>query len=331
MWNLISSLRGDALWSTMAVICAVYGYSVALWPLFKCRGRIGVLVNSCAIVGLFVFPLAVPADAIGYRTVAVFLSFELAMKLTDAARTCRGNDPPRFGEFLRFLVPFPALHVNLRPRPVPNGADVHANQEVFRVVVGAAGFGAALLAVHLAAGFSIVQTSFVIDHALKLILFVVAMESLSQCLYGLERMAGYEMKPLIDAAYRSLTVGEFWSRYNTRVHEWLDQNIFRRTGGNRTPVDGLVMVFLVSAAFHEVAFDIATSRVDGYQFLFFFLQAPAVIVSSRIQRGTRHWGTVGRALSRLFTIAWFAISSILFFHGVNRVFPFVYASQPWLP
>ena len=63
-----------------------------------------------------------------------------------------------------------------------------------------------------------IRSSFLLDHTLKFVVFSVAIESLSRMLHGLEKAAGFRASPLIDNALRSRTVGEFWYRYNTRVH-----------------------------------------------------------------------------------------------------------------
>jgi hypothetical protein len=61
------------------------------------------------------------------------------------------------------------------------------------------------------------------------------------------------------------------------------------------------------------------------------LQAPAVLVSPWLKRFADRYGYAGHALARALTIAWFYFTSIFFFRGVERIFPIVYASQPWLP
>jgi hypothetical protein len=61
------------------------------------------------------------------------------------------------------------------------------------------------------------------------------------------------------------------------------------------------------------------------------LQIPAVLVSPGLKRFADRYGTTGRWLARSLTIVWFYFTSMLFFRGVARVFPFSYASQPWLP
>jgi hypothetical protein len=136
---------------------------------------------------------------------------------------------------------------------------------------------------------------------------------------------------VIRHAYLSQTVGEFWRRYDTRVFTWLYNNVFVPSGGIRKPLRGLFLTYFVSAVLHEVAFGIATSRFDGYQFSFFMLQAPAAVISYRLDSFFQRMGMWRSVLNRMVTIPWFAITSILFFHGVNRVFPTFYASHPWMP
>ena len=99
----------------------------------------------------------------------------------------------------------------------------------------------------------------------------------------------------------------------------------------RAPHRGLVAVFVVSALLHELMFGIATSRFDGYQATFFLLQIPAVMFSSYLDRLSKASGVAGQIVARGLTILWLGATSLFFFHGVDRVFPFVYASQPWLP
>ena len=92
-----------------------------------------------------------------------------------------------------------------------------------------------------------------------------------------------------------------------------------------------MLVFLLSGLFHEVMFDIATSHVDGYQLAFFSLQVPAVLASGRLERLARRGGLVAKGVAHGLTILWMAATSVFFFRGVHRIFPFVYVSEPWLP
>jgi D-alanyl-lipoteichoic acid acyltransferase DltB (MBOAT superfamily) len=204
-------------------------------------------------------------------------------------------------------------------------------REIAIIGVAAALISAGFASLPIVSGLAAVRAFFPLDHAIKLTIFVVTLEALSRLLWGLERIARFDTTPIIDRAYLATTPGEFWRRWNTRVGTWLDRNVFRRSGGRRAPIRGIVLAFSVSALLHEVAFAIATSRFTGCQFAFFMLQAPVVALSHRIAPFVNRGGPAIKTVARVLTVLWFYVTSVLFFEGVNRVFPFLYASQPWLP
>ncbi len=177
----------------------------------------------------------------------------------------------------------------------------------------------------------LLRSSFALNHAAILPIFVLAIESLSRAYYGLEHLAGFDTTPIVRNAYLSRTVSEFWRRYNYRTHDWLYRNVFLPTGGRRAPVRSVLLVFLVSGLFHEVTFALATSRLTGYQFAFFTIQGPAALASGRLERLARRGGIAGKITAHGATILFMAVTSVLFFDGVSKVFPFVYASQSPLP
>ncbi len=165
------------------------------------------------------------------------------------------------------------------------------------------------------------------DHAVKIGFFIAGIESLSLGAAGLERLAGFNVPPINQRFIISRSVGEFWWRYNNRVHEWLYYNVYVPAGGRKRPRLATFAVFLVSGLFHEIMFSIATERVTGYQFVFFILQAPVCILTARFaskaRGGRRHYIVLAHAV----TVLWFYASSVLFFHGVDLVFPFFYSGQ----
>jgi D-alanyl-lipoteichoic acid acyltransferase DltB (MBOAT superfamily) len=189
----------------------------------------------------------------------------------------------------------------------------------------------AVVALVLLSDNDLLRSSFALDHVTKLVIFVVLIESLSRLLVGLERLAGFDTTPIVQNMFLARTVAEFWRRYNRRVHDWFEVNVFRPGGGRRAPVRAVVLVFLVSALFHEVMFDVALSRIDGYQFAFFALQIPAVLASGWLERLARRGGLVGKVVAHGVAILWMVSTSVFFFRGVHRIFPVVYVSEPWLP
>ena len=104
-----------------------------------------------------------------------------------------------------------------------------------------------------------------------------------------------------------------------------------RPEADAAPIRSVLLVFLVSGLFHELAFALATSRLTGYQFAFFTIQGPAALASGRLERLARRGGIAGKITAHAATILFLAVTSVLFFDGVSKVFPFVYASQSPLP
>lgn len=267
----------------------------------------------------------VPDEHIGLRAMTAFLVNEVALKVVDAFRR---PVPISFRDYIWFLLPFPAMAVIF---PNHKRRLVHADpplSHLVRIALGTMVFVLIVAVPHGLNRLSVLQSSFVLDHFVKFALFIPAIEAVSQVLFGLERLAGFDVKPVIRGAFLARTPAEFWRRYNNRVHDWLDRHVFVPAGGRRRPVRGIAFVFAFSGILHEVMFGLATSRWDGSQLMFFLLQIPAVIASPRLERfGHRH-GVVGRCLVRLATIAFFAATSALFFRGMSRVFTFVYAAGP---
>jgi hypothetical protein len=228
-------------------------------------------------------------------------------------------------------VPFPVFAVvspdHRRRLAQPDRPWPHA----LRIVGGLVGVATGLVLARAKRGVSPFRSSFPLDHAAMLVLFVLAIESLAQVLYGLERLAGYDVSPIIRRAYVARSVSEFWRRYNSRIHDWFHRHVFRASGGGRHPARGLVLVFLVSGLFHELMFAVASSKITGYQLAFFLIQAPPALASRWLERLARRGGIAGRVVAHALTILFLSTASVLFFRGVSEIFPFIYASRPPLP
>ncbi len=322
----------DVGWLSLAVLIA-YGCAVVA-PLlrYRLRGRAGAFAGWCFVPIVLACPLLIPAANVGLRAASAFASGDITFKMVEYLRHW-GNVDRRIilREYYRFLIPFPVLsavypdhkrRLLLPESPWP---------QVLRLFGGIVGVTMALLAVRTLSGIAQVRSSFALNHAVMLPTFVLAIESLSRALCGLERLAGFDTTPMIRNAYLSRTVSEFWRRYNDRIHDWLYRNVFRATGGRRAPVRSLLLVFLVSGLFHEVTFALATSRLTGYQLAFFAIQGPAALASGRLERLARRGGIAGKVAAHGATILFVAVTSILFFDGFSKIFPFIYASQSPLP
>jgi hypothetical protein len=318
----------DVGWLLLAILVA-YGCAVVA-PLL--RSRLGALVGWCLVPAVMACPVIIPSANVGLRAASAFASGDVAFKLVESFRHWgHWERPLALREYYCFLIPFPVLaivypdHTRRLPRPASPWPQA---QRLFGGIVGVA---LALLALRALSGIALIRSSFALNHVVMLLTFVLAIESLARAICGLERLAGFDTTPIIRNAFLSRTVSEFWRRYNERVHDWLYRNVFQATGGRRAPARSLLLVFLVSGLFHEAAFAVATSRLTGYQLAFFTLQGPAALASGRLERLARRGGIAGKVAAHGATILFLAVTSVLFFDGVSKVFPFIYASRSPLP
>jgi hypothetical protein len=265
------------------------------------------------------------------RAAVAVVAIDIVFKVVDAFRRWdRLERGAVLGGYYRLLIPFPVFavvdpdHRRRLPRPKSPWP------QVLRIVVGIAGVVGAVLTLRVLSGSDLIRSNFALNHVVMLPTFVAALESIAVALCGLERLVGFDTIPIVRHIYTSRTVSEFWRRYNHRVHDWLHRNIFLPTGGRRAPVRSLALVFLFSGVFHELMFGIATSRFTVYQLAFFTLQAGPAVASGRHERlATR--GATGRFIAHGATILFLAVTSVLFFDGVRKVFPFIYVSESPLP
>lgn len=320
-------------WLLLAVLIA-YGCAVVA-PLlrFRCTSRFGAFVGWCFVPIILVCPLLIPSAQVGLRAASALVSVDIAFKMVDYFR--HGGHAGRSAvlrDYYDFLIPFPVLsavypdHKRRLPHPRNNRWP-----QIVRQLAGIVGFTMALLALSALSNISAIRSNFAFNHAVMLLLFVLGIESLARAVCGLERLAGFDTDPIIRNVYLSRSVSEFWRRYNYRIHDWLYRNVFQATGGRRTPIRSMLLVFLVSGLIHEVMLALATSRLTGYQFVFFTLQGPAVLASKRLERRARQGGIAGNIAARGATILFLGVTSVLFFDGVATIFPFVYASPSPLP
>ena len=315
-------------------VAVAFAAALGAWPIL--RGRFGLdrfVIPGIASVVLLL-PLLIPAGKVGQRAIASILFIELFFKMLDYARQCRSSvrESWPFARYAKFLIPFPVMLVlfGRRERRVPTSAPRRiAAVSILVLAAGVLAGGTVLL--HWLSQSALLQSRFELDHVLKVAIFVLTVESLARLIHRGERLAGFDTSAPMRSTYLSCSAADFWCRYNTRVHAWFAHNVFRPAGGRGAPVRAVLCVFLVSAVFHELMFGIATSRFDGYQFAFFMLQVPAVLASRSLHRLAKRGGAGGKLLAHAVTVLWLLLTSMLFFHGVDRVFPFFYAGEPWLP
>lgn len=315
--------------AVLLATAAIYTLSLVAWlPIRLAHPRLSaapVLLTPLCL-------LLIPSEHVAARSLTAVFCVDASLKVIDYARQMsRPDSLPRFADFLRFLVPFPHLMLVYSPRM--SGFTGPRGREVLRLLIGGGVVALVVIVIKQCQHVTALRENFLLDHTVKFPMFIAAVEGLAQALCAIERLAGFATTPIVRWTLLSRTPAAFWTRWNQRVHAWLYRNVFVPSGGLHAPVRGVIVVFLVSAAMHELAFGIATSRFDGYQFAFFSLQIPAVLASRRLLAAVGRWGASGMVLAHAATIGWFYVTSMLFLHGGNRALPWFayYASEPWLP
>lgn len=313
--------------SFFLAVGVAYFYAFRLGALLLSRPHLAWLVRVMAIITLFC-PGLMAAEPVVLRAIGEVLCLDIFLKVVDYARlTADKREGRSFREFAYLLVPFPIfLAVLSEKKRLPRGD--YSLRNLARILLGAGGVAAGFGLVLLVNTWPPLQQSFLLDHLVKVPLFLFTVESGSRMMLGIERLLGFDTTPLVRNVFFSQTVGDFWLRWNNRVHRWLGMNLFRPAAKRFGRFSGVLMVFGFSGLVHEITFDIATRHIDGYQLAFFTMQAPLVLLTEYFTR-RRH--PLARALVYVFTVIWMTATSMLFLRGVDRVFPFVYVSQPWLP
>jgi hypothetical protein len=323
----------DIAFPILLAITTAYGCALVAGLLLRWPGGFARGAAAGAVPLILATPLLIPPERVKGRALAAFVATDLMFRMVDFLRYRRRHKAAQVSlrDYTRFLIPFPILLVVFSRREQARRGVTLRRPDWPRILGGAALFAGAFLLLDLAQDCPIMRSSFLLDHVVKVLIYLVAIEALAQSLWGLERLAGYNTSPVIQFAFLSRSPAEFWRRYNTRIHAWLYYNAFVPVGGLRAPVRGICLTMLVSGILHELMFAIATSRVDGYQLTFFLLQIPGILASPGLERLARHAGLGGKAVAHGLTIFWMTATSVFFFHGMNRIFPFIYASEPWLP
>lgn len=314
-------------------LLTAYSSALLVFPLIRRPNRLGLASQWAAIAGAISSLFWIDSGDVWIRAIAALFCTDLVGRLVDFGRQTRQRREILCGYagFLNFIVPFPISMVvygdkfhRLRERP-PIGPELR------RITGGLAVFAVAFVVLTRSHTSEFLQSHFAADHCLKVLVWLMGLEAGSQFIWGVERLLGYADGPPMGYPSLARTPAEFWMRWNRRAQRWFYLNAFVPAGGKAFPVRGVVATFVVSAFIHELLFDIATSEFNGWQGLFFLIQIPAVLVSRPMEAWVRTRGFTAKACAHAATIAWFWTTSVLFFHGIARVFPFFYAGESPLP
>ncbi|MEZ5942068.1 MAG: MBOAT family O-acyltransferase [Planctomycetaceae bacterium] len=312
----------------ITALFAAFTVALAIWPLLRARGNWSLVGQFIAVAGICLAPLLIGSESIKTRALCSLVCIDLIFRVCDYGRQSRLGiaQPATWRAYAAFLVPFPILVDVFGERERARKRRSFTLQDAAWLVGSLLCFALVFEFCRLSGEVRVLRESFLVDHVVKVVLFIFSIEISSVGLSKLEKLFGYEVIPFNNHAYAAESPADFWYRYNQRVRHWLYLNVFATCGGRRNRTLGVLAVFFVSALFHEYFFALATSHPDGKQFAFFLLQAPAVLLSPKLKQLAAR-NMLGKFTAHALTILWFALTSPLFFAGVDRVFPFVYASR----
>jgi hypothetical protein len=275
------------------------------------RSRVAVLIAVGS--SILLLPLLVPEEARVARLVTAITAALLCLKLVDLHIGVSEGVRPTAGTALRFLVN-PFCFVQRRMElvvPQPRGS----------VVLRLVGSGAALFVSYLLiSSVSRVQwpaVPLLFDHVAKSSLFFAGIVSMFTFASALVQLAGGVAPPPIHGLMRARSPADFWRRYNRCLRLFFHEDVFGYTGSWRSSVRATFMVFAISGLLHEYAFSMAAGRFQGYQSIFFLLQAAAVVLTLRL----RARGAVAVAAT-IGTITFLLLSSVFFFASLHEVVRF---------
>ncbi len=325
--------REKTVYQFFLLLACVHG--VAAWAGLYLRGRRGlstaVLITAATVI--LTFPCFLPSGPPLLRWFATIMAFLIVCKMVDYARyqPPPDSEEPGFRTYLSFLSPFPNLNVTLAPIRRNAPPRLRRAQEPLRMILALAVLGVGWALLRVCVRSELVHTYFVVDHMAKFLIFALVIEAGAQFIYGLERLLGFDLPPILNFAFLARTPAEFWRRYNPRVGAWLYRHVYLPAGGRRRAGLPVLLVFLVSGCVHEYVFDVAHWSLDGYQMAFFLLQCAGVLASPLLNRMARNHGLLGTVAAHTATIAFLLVTSVFFFASCNKVLPGFYAAQPWLP
>jgi MBOAT, membrane-bound O-acyltransferase family len=306
----------------LAAFLGPYLAALAAFALFKRRASVSWALPFGICVLINCMPWLIPADLKMLRFLASMSAAITAIKLIDVCIDLRQQRTPTRREYLDFLVnPFSLVRRCLASEPRPS---LRAN--LLNLALGSVGcaFGSAVLLGLFRVDWS--GWNFWVEHASKVLAFMVAIVCGLSAAAALWRLTGGTARDYMNQPFTATTPADFWRRYNRNVQQFFWQDVFKSSGGRRSPVRTVLFVFALSALLHELIFLAAIGRVQGYQAAFFAVEGIAAALTVRIK--VKGWRAVPWMSA---TLVFNLLSSVLFFASIHGVVPFYSRDLPqWL-
>lgn len=134
-------------------------------------------------------------------------------------------------------------------------------------------------------------------------LLAVAHFGLLHLVVSLWKLVGLNLKPLMNAPWRALTVAEFWGqRWNTAFRDLVHRHIFLPTLRRHGQLSAMLCVFIASGLIHEIAISVPARAGYGGPTLYFLIQAAAMFVERKAPESRTAPGRIARRI-----VTWIAL------------------------
>jgi hypothetical protein len=313
------------------VVVGAHLVALAAWPFLTLRSRTRIVFLAGAVLLVFLGPLLIPTEAAFLRFLAGCIVFFVSAKMMDYVRVRSRDGRPGLGfsSYLGLLFHPSAITLEASRRRLP--ANRPMTPELRRIGIGALILAIGIWVMSVLFSQRALESSFLLDHTVKLVGLLVCVESFSLMWHGVMRLFRLDVPPLSDFCFLSLSPTELWRRYNTIVGPWLRDNFYIPAGGKSNRAKAVLLTFAVSGIVHEYVFGIGIGRITGYQMGFFMIQGLGVAYVSSPSESSRWVGPSRPFLSWAATMLFMLLTSILFLASFGQLLPSFYAARPWLP
>jgi hypothetical protein len=209
-----------ALLQFFFALAVAYVYAIAAIPLLRIPARFGRIVAVGAASFVMLCPLLIAPEKMSLRAIATLACGDLWFKMIDYARQYgrrRGDGSAGLVAYLRFLSPFPMLLVVFGQRDRQLSTVPPRLREIGIVCLMGCLIAGGFISLRIAGQILAVRACFPLDHAVMLLIFVPMLSALSRLMWGFERLARFDIRPIIDGAFWATTPGEFWRHARGRL------------------------------------------------------------------------------------------------------------------
>jgi hypothetical protein len=267
-------------------------------------------------------PLFISSGSPGWRLLLSLNAVTIAAKMFDLWRDPQGALRFRLSSFIAYL----SNAFCLVPRRSHAGPRPSFTSLLLRIFIGVAGLYLFIRILSFVWQIDWDNAPFLIEHLVKfsvVISLVWIVGFLGEAGWSL---LGGKTTHLMGNLLTPHSPAEFWRRWNRPAQQFFYEDLFKPLARKTSPARATIIVFFINGLIHEYVFGIPINRFTGYFLIFFLIQGFAVMLTWRL-RSTRFNTTIGVPGTLIFN----ALSSIVFFAGMNQLFPFYNGELPaWL-